>query len=70
MSPQQDPIVVFQQEKSERIASYKDAAAWQALSREWISHAFQHKHMYNFEVMGRPIIQTPMEIVAIQELNA
>jgi cephalosporin hydroxylase len=24
--------------------------------------------MYNFEMMGRPIIQTPMEIVAIQEL--
>ena len=30
--------------------------------------SFMHKYSYNFEFMGRPIIQYPQDIVAIQEL--
>lgn len=64
----QDPIRAFQQERSERIAGYSAANDWQQLSNQWILQAFHHKHMYNFEVMGRPIIQTPMEMAAVHEL--
>ncbi len=63
-----DPISAFQKEKAERISGYAAANDWQKLSKEWVFQAFQHKHMYNFEIMGRPIIQTPVEIVAVQEL--
>lgn len=64
----QDPIAQFRQERTERIASYAKASDWKKTSNDWIKQAFDQKHMYNFEIMGRPIIQTPMEIVAIQEL--
>ncbi len=64
----QDPIAAFRQERTERIAAYPAANDWRKISQDWILQAFEHKHMYNFEIMGRPIIQTPMEIVAVQEM--
>jgi len=38
------------------------------LSGEWIIAANQHKYSYHYELMGRPIIQYPQDIVAMQEL--
>ena len=40
----------------------------QAHSREWINQIALHKYTYNFKWMGRPIIQLPQDIVAMQEL--
>ena len=40
----------------------------QAHSREWINQIALHKYTYNFRWMGRPIIQLPQDIVAMQEL--
>lgn len=37
-------------------------------SRDWINSVASYKYVYNFKWMGRPIIQLPMDIVAIQEL--
>lgn len=51
-----------------RIAGYSKDAPWKDQSITWLKRAFEQKHMYNFTALGRPIIQTPMEIVAIQEL--
>ena len=34
----------------------------------WIIRANQHKYTYHFEWLGRPIIQYPQDIVAMQEL--
>ena len=39
-----------------------------ALSREWSEKVGRHKYTYNFTWMGRPIIQLPQDIVAMQEL--
>ncbi len=63
-----DPIQAFEQEKAERIATYPQDAAWQAQSRAWMRRAFEQKYMYNFSWMGRPIIQTPVDMMAMQEL--
>lgn len=34
----------------------------------FINESFAHKYPYNFEFLGRPIIQYPQDIVAVQEL--
>jgi Cephalosporin hydroxylase len=37
-------------------------------STQWIIESAKHKYSYNFAWMGRPIIQYPQDIVAMQEL--
>ncbi|XLX38851.1 cephalosporin hydroxylase family protein [Ectopseudomonas mendocina] len=64
----QDPIKAFEQEKAERISGYRSDTDWQTLSRAWMRRAFEQKYMYNFSWMGRPIIQTPVDMMAMQEL--
>ncbi|MFI3185639.1 MAG: cephalosporin hydroxylase family protein [Methylococcaceae bacterium] len=63
-----DPIVVFETKKLKTISTYPTNKNWQGLSTEWMIQAFQNRYMYNFESLGRPIIQTPVDIVAMQEL--
>lgn len=38
------------------------------LSQDWISAANQLKYSYHFEWLGRPIIQYPQDVMAMQEL--
>lgn len=40
----------------------------QALSRIWVREISRHKYAYNFTWMGRPIIQFPQDMVAMQEI--
>lgn len=40
----------------------------QALSRIWLREITRHKYAYNFRWMGRPIIQFPQDMMAMQEL--
>lgn len=40
----------------------------QALSRIWMREITRHKYAYNFSWMGRPIIQFPQDMVAMQEI--
>lgn len=52
-------------------ANIAQAGADRALgdrSREWINSIARHKYTYNFRWLGRPIIQLPQDIVAMQEL--
>ena len=62
------PSLEFQTEKKKSISSYPDKLSWNRLSNEWLIHAFKNRYMYNFESLGRPIIQTPVDMVAIQEV--
>lgn len=39
-----------------------------ALSRIWLREITRHKYAYNFRWMGRPIIQFPQDMIAMQEL--
>lgn len=63
-----DPVAAFEAERARYIAGYLSDENWQTLSRQWLKHAFRQRYMYNFSWQGRPIIQTPIEIVACQEL--
>ncbi|GGH57212.1 cephalosporin hydroxylase [Comamonas phosphati] len=63
-----NPIEQFDQERRERLASYAQDAAFQALSRDWLQASMQRKYVYNFDWLGRPIIQYPQDMAAMQEL--
>ena len=63
-----DPVTQFTQERRERLQSYGADAPFLALSRDWLQASMQRKYVYNFDWMGRPIIQYPQDIVAMQEL--
>ena len=63
-----DAIKKFELERKERIAACKKASEFINCSQRWLVNAFKYKYMYNFTWMGRPIIQTPVEIVAMQEI--
>lgn len=58
----------FIEECKRSIDGYADDKAWQGLSSQWLMRAFERRYMYNFSALGRPIIQTPVDMVAVQEL--
>lgn len=58
----------FDAEKKENMAKYPKKLTWIENSRNWLIDAFRNRYMYNFEFLGRPIIQTPIDIVAMQEI--
>lgn len=66
--PEVDPIADFELEKQYSISQYAIDDGWQRLSKEWIERAFARRYMYNFSMLGRPIIQLPADMVATQEL--
>lgn len=66
--PSNDPVAEFEAEKICSIAANGGDATWKRISREWLLRAFETRYMYNFTSLGRPIIQTPVDMVAMQEL--
>jgi len=62
------PYEQFMHECRAEIAAQGADAALQAATREWMDRANARKYSYHFEWLGRPIIQYPQDIVAMQEL--
>ena len=63
-----DPIKQFEQEGCEEIAGMGRDATLAALTSQWLQQSLAHKYSYHFTALGRPIIQYPQDMVAIQEL--
>ena len=63
-----NPTELFEQEVSNNIRGLSEDGALQALSRQWVRDIARHKWSYNFRWMGRPAIQFPNDIWAMQEL--
>lgn len=63
-----DEIKKFQAEVSENIKGLRDDVDVQALSRIWVREIARHKYAYNFSWLGRPLIQFPQDMSAMQEL--
>jgi len=63
-----NPIGNFKKEVAENIRHLGEDEDVQALSRIWSRETNQHKYTYNFSWLGRPIIQYPQDMVAMQEL--
>jgi cephalosporin hydroxylase len=59
---------LFKQEGRAEIAVQGADKALGEATRDWMNQANARKYSYHFEWMGRPIIQYPQDIVAMQEL--
>ena len=62
------PYEQFMAECRAEIAAQGDDAALREASRAWMNLANGRKYSYHFEWLGRPVIQYPQDIVAMQEL--
>lgn len=63
-----NPHERFKQEVRQNISGLEKDKSLHALSNKWLHDISKHKYPYNFEWMGRPIIQVPQDMVALQEL--
>ena len=63
-----DHIQQFEQEKAARVAGFGLNEALNSSSLAWMRESMQQKYVYNFEWLGRPIIQYPQDMVGMQEL--
>lgn len=61
-------IVQFESERHDRLTHYREDQDFHQLSHAWLKTSMQKKYVYNFEWLGRPIIQYPQDIMAVQEL--
>ncbi len=58
----------FVSERNQRIKKQGENKLLATVSQSWLNTANASQYSYNFEFMGRPIIQYPHDIVQIQEL--
>ena len=64
MSPEEQ----FAKERLQRLEEYSTDAQLKSLSHDWVFHSMKQKYLYNFDWLGRPIIQYPQDMVAVQEI--
>jgi len=63
-----DPINEFRKEVAANIEAQGKDREIQDLSMRWFLEAQRKRYSYNFGWLGRPMIQYPQDIVAMQEL--
>jgi cephalosporin hydroxylase len=63
-----DPLKAFEQEVQYNIAKLAHAPDLRGRSIAWVCETAPYKYAYNFRWLGRPIIQFPQDMVALQEL--
>lgn len=63
-----DPVKQFREQVQENIEGLGSDRDMQDLSRIWLRDTLKHRYTYNFSWQGRPIIQYPQDMVAMQEL--
>lgn len=61
-------VARFFAEVASNVEGLKADPDLRALSRMWARAVGPHKYTYNFTWMGRPIIQVPQDVMAMQEL--
>jgi len=62
------PVILFKQECKANIAKMALDENLKKLSCDWICETAKFKYSYNFSWMGRPIIQYPQDMIAMQEI--
>jgi cephalosporin hydroxylase len=63
-----DPIKEFIEEKKERIKSYAANQSLKEAAKVFNTESNKSQYSYNFTWMGRPIIQYPQDMIAMQEI--
>ena len=68
MEQKLDMAALFQREKEENIRAMTQDKNTKRIGRLFMDHVTDYKYGYYFTWMGRPIIQHPQDIVALQEI--
>ncbi len=63
-----DPVTQFRQEREKTISGYEQDNAFAELSNDWLRESMQRRYVYHFDWLGRPVIQYPQDMVALQEI--
>lgn len=63
-----DPKMQFVEERKRILDTFEHSQEAKELSLKWITLAQAQKYSYQFDWMGRPIIQYPQDMIAMQEL--
>lgn len=63
-----DDSVQFEKESNNRIEMQGNDLHLQRTSLNWLMETAPYQYSYNYKWMGRPIIQLPQDILAMQEL--
>lgn len=58
----------FEKQKSNAIKNMTNDENLRSLTNQWFIQSCKHKYSYNFTWLGRPIIQFPQDIIAMQEI--
>jgi len=59
---------LFSREVERNVAQLKEDKALRATSLAWVADVTAKRYAYNFRWLGRPIIQVPQDMIALQEL--
>lgn len=63
-----NPVQAFEEERKLGIAEMASDDNFRHLSQQWLEASIRQKYSYNFKWLGRPIIQYPQDIMALQEI--
>ena len=63
-----DPVKAFEEERKVEIEKMGKDDSFRLLSRKWLEYSVPQKYSYNFRWMGRPVIQYPQDLIALQEI--
>jgi cephalosporin hydroxylase len=63
-----DEIARFSDEVKANVDRLMANADIQARSRAWLAEITRHRYTYNFTWLGRPVIQLPQDLIAVQEI--
>ena len=63
-----DTVSQFTAERAAAINGYGHDEAFKAMSQDWLRESMRRRYVYNFDWLGRPIIQYPQDMAAVQEI--
>ena len=68
MNMEFQPIKTFNKECKKEILDQGNDLELSKISKRWLDQSSKHKYSYHFSWLGRPIIQLPQDILALQEI--
>jgi cephalosporin hydroxylase len=63
-----DPVKQFENDRKTRLKSFGADSAFKKQALDWVEASMNKMYIYNYDWMGRPIIQYPEDIMSVQEM--
>ena len=64
----EDKINNFKEKCKSNICLQSEDQDFKSITKSWFNKSTDYSYSYNFEFIGRPIIQYPQDIIALQEI--